>query len=191
MATGINLTNSFQERKADQKKERLLTGGMAIAIIILLMTFAALFATKWYGHGLNVRLTALKNQIAAESQHFDNEQANRLVDFYERLRIMGGAQRSANQEPARILQEFERTMVPGVVLTAYRQTNDHVSGATTVVAEADADNLDAMAKQILRVKQSSLFSGVTVGESVRTTEGKIKFTMTVSVRAPMEEKSAE
>jgi len=183
MATGINLTNSFQEKKENRKKERILTSGMAIAFIILLLTFGALLGVKWYGNGLAVRLTALKNQIAEESKQFSDPKAIRLVDFYERMRIMEAASQYTSQEPVRILQEFERSMVSGVTLTSYHQTNDQTSGAVMIVVEAVADNLDAMAKQILRVKQSPLFSNIIVGESVRTTEGKISFTMTVSVDA--------
>ena len=157
-----------------QQRSSVSLGMMAVTI--------AFFLTAGVTGGFILWKNNLKKQLTeAETAYqtkYDQllrmDRASDVVDFQNRITMANELIKERNVA-LDSLQFVEKSMVPGVFLTAYK--NDKKTDKLSM--EGVAENYEAIAKQTLSFKSSEFFSGVDVAKVGLSPEGKIIFSMEI------------
>jgi uncharacterized protein (UPF0333 family) len=117
------------------------------------------------------------SQYGIEYKKFISGDNKDVMDFQNRLMV---AKDLLNQKNSGYgsMPAIEAAMVQGVYLKSF----DYEQSKNSVAVEGVADNFDIMAKQILSFKQSAFVAGVTTGTTSLDNNGKVNFTLNLSIK---------
>ena len=180
----IDLYQSIQEEKNSTDKKGLMDKGMAVVILVLVVTFATWGGLKFYNVFLNKKLGNLDSQITEESNKIEALKTDRIANFQERMNIIKKNIPSRG-DPSEFFGNLEKVMVQGVVLDSCSFGYDDKEKGKTATLTAITDNFTLVAQQILNFKKISYFSDVALGNVQRDQEGKIKFIINAKFGNPI------
>lgn len=152
----------------------ILDKSLGISIGLLILAFGAYFGLLFYGKTLDSNLASINASIETEKKKIASDQANRVVDFQDRLDVIGKSLKS-NMPPSDNLAKIEASMLPETRLSEYSYDMEKQAIQTTVIAESFKN----IAEQIVAFKK--VFSNVSVGDTSRSEDGKLKVDMTLSL----------
>ena len=170
----INLTTGSMEtpKTGFPYKKSIIT-----LTVLLVLTFGVYGGIVAYASKVTSDDAALKQQYTAEFNTFLKSNANDVYDFQTRMDLAKGlAAKNGVVIPS--LQEVEKVMVAGAYLTSY--SYDAQGGALKLAGVGD--NFGVIAKQILNLKNSKMFSDVKVGDTSLGEKGKIKFSLELKIK---------
>ncbi len=117
-------------------------------------------------------------------QQLSPETAQAAEDFYDRAQTIRSAQTDAlNGVDA--LAMLEKTTIPQVRLTSYRQVNDG-----SVVIKGTTSDYRFVAEQLLRYRSEAAFNEMHVSKSERTDTGQINFEFVVESKPQVSSNTA-
>lgn len=171
--SNINLSQS-SESSSLKASGGILDKSLGFSIALLILAFGAYFGLLFYGKTLDSNLASINASIETERKKISGDQANRVVDFQDRLDVIGKSLGSS-MFPNDNLAKIEASMLSGTRLSKYSYVMETQSIETTVIAESFKN----IAEQIVAFKKA--FANVTVGDTSRGEDGKLKVEMTLSI----------
>lgn len=174
----INLASSESQVQLDEeKKTKMISGGIIVAGIMLVLTIAAYAGIVFFSNETAKKITGTKEAYDTLYQELKKGNAKDVVDFQNRL---GAAKELISEEKDvnAYLKIIERSMVPGVYLDGY----SYDSAKGTILLSCAGDNYNSVAKQVLSLKKEKCFSSVKVDTTSFDDEsGKINFPLGISL----------
>lgn len=171
--TTINLSQSTQQGPV--QKTSAIDKGIFTSLAILAIALVVFGGLKLWASRIQSQKDAIDRQTAAETRGLEGNEANRAADFYERLTKIGG-NIAAENNPAEMLGQVEKSVIPGSVITSLDSSGGSLS------LKISSDNFLTAAKQLLAFKRSDYFSGVKITEISRDTEGKVILSLAMQAR---------
>lgn len=171
----INLYQSEQD--GFQKKQAGLfdmgmTAGLGFALVVLLV-YGGL---EFYLRSIDQKIANLAQEEEAGRQTLKESDVNQAASFQQRIeKIKSGAQSFAANDPAKIFQGVQESVIGGVVLSGLGFDGKEVNLSFGV------DDFEKLSAQILKFKQSGLFKSVSVGSTSRGSDGKITASLTLGI----------
>jgi hypothetical protein len=167
----INLVTNREEGS-------MLGAGAGILFGIFILTGLIYGGLLFYGKQLDNKLTVSNDGFESKAKSFVGSDANKAVDFQQRLVISGellAEERSGNKDIGKI----EEAIVVGVYVGSYKYNNT----TKAVTLDCFADNYETVAKQILSFKSFDYFSNVLAGETkFDTKNNKINFPVVLTIK---------
>jgi len=149
-----------------------------ITIIVILVITAGVYAGLLLYTQRVVQADADANaQYSIEYDKLSQGNAKEVYDFQSRMDLASNLM-AKGDSVVPSLQELEKVLVPGVYVSSYA----YVGQDKTIKLACVGDKFETVAKQILSFKSSNLFSSVSAGETMMTTDGKINFTLNMGVK---------
>ncbi len=173
---GINLSHSSVEQAAELKKYDSFGRGAVTIVAILLLVLAAWGGVVFYGKKLSAEMDGIVAEIATKRGAFSGADVDDVADFQFRLEVLKAGLKE-RVSPAGMLNSIEELLLPAVALTGY--SFDAKEKEISLAGEADA--LGTIAKQMVLLKRTSGFSGITVNSLSREDSGRFKFDLSVAV----------
>lgn len=171
--SNINLSQS-SELSSLKASGGVLDKSLGISIGLLILAFGVYFGLLFYEKTLDSNLASINASIETERKKISNDQANRIVDFQDRLDVIGKSLTSG-MSPNDNLAKIESSMLPETKLGQYSYDMEKQSIETVVIA----DSFKSIAEQIVAFKK--VFSNVSVGDTSRSEDGKLKVNMTLAI----------
>ncbi len=169
--SGINLSQSIQEKQA-QAQVKFFDRGLVVGIVILILVAIVAAGLRWYVGTLETRMTELDTLIAQKTATLKGQSIDRLVDFSERIKAIDEHIKS-EPNPTDILKILEDNTLTSIQLTSFRYSRmEHevsVSGMTRSLKE--------VAQQMLVLKNLDIAEDVSVEGIVYDESGNIKFSL--------------
>lgn len=175
--SGINLSQSIQEKQA-QAQVKFFDRGLIVSIVIFVLLAIATVGIRWYVGTLETKMTELDTLITQKTATLKGQSIDRLVDFSDRMTAIGSHIQS-EPNPADILGLVEENTLASVRLTnfQYNRTNHQV------LVEGVARSLKEIAQQMLVFKRVDVIESVRVESIVYDETGTIKFSIVVQEKA--------
>lgn len=171
--SGINLSQSIQEKQA-QAQVKFFDRGLIAGIVILVLLAIITVAIRWYVGTLETKMTELDTLVTQKTATLKGQSIDRLVDFSDRMSTIGDHIQS-EPNPADILGLIEENTLASVRLTNFRynRTNHQV------LVEGVARSLKEIAQQMLVLKRVDVIESVRAESIVYDEAGGIKFSLMV------------
>lgn len=170
--SNINLSQS-SESPSLKVPRGFVDKSIGISIVLLILSFGAYLGLVFYVKTLDSELTSVNDSIEMEKKKIAGDQANRVIDFQDRLDVVEKAIRTS-ESPDDNLAKIEASMLPETYLNRYEYDREKRSIETTVVAQSFKN----VAEQIVAFK--SLFSNVVVGDINRNEDQKLEVDMVLT-----------
>jgi Tfp pilus assembly protein PilN len=167
----INLSQSSQQRKAQEAQDRILDRGLAVSLGVLIITVGVWAGVAAYASSLESKKANLEAEIEVQSRQLQGEKVERVLAFHERSQFITEKMK-VSKDPQEALGQMEKLILSSVALESYRYDAD---GSLTV--EAVTDSFKNVSQQIMSLK--SFFRSVAVEDSSRNDNGDIAFTLKV------------
>lgn len=177
--SGINLSQSIQEKQA-QAQVKFFDRGLVAGIVILVLIAIGTVGIRWYVGTLETKMTELDTLITQKTATLKGQSIDRLVDFSDRMIAISDHIKS-EPNPVDIFNFVEENILTSIRLVDFRynRTNHRV------FVEGIAPSLKEVAQQMLVFKSADTVESVHVESIVYDETGVIKFALTV------QEKSAD
>jgi Tfp pilus assembly protein PilN len=158
----------------DEKKSFSVKGGLVYALILIVIWLGAYGGIILYKNNLEGKIAALNAEEASKNQILKEENNQDIFDFQQRLT---SAETLARQKDGILesLGKMQELIVSGNRLASYEYSGNKI------LLTGKADNYGVIARQIMNFKQSAYFSGVEVSSIEPLNEGKIDFSLSLTV----------
>ena len=170
---GINLSQSLQEKEAHARWS-FFDKGFFISFSIFLVAAITYGGVFWYQTSLEKKVTGLQNQITEKQARLKGSEVERVVDFRERLDMIG-KNLDSQPDPTDLFSVLEGSVIPSIRLTRYRE--NWVD--RTVEIDGVTDNFKFLAQEMLALKKNEGFSKVAVSKVEFKDEGKLEFSLVI------------
>jgi Tfp pilus assembly protein PilN len=162
--------NLYQVEQTEAQKNRagIFDGGMLAAMGFALVVLLVFGGMKFYLNSLDQKMVSLNEEENAGRQALNEEDVNLVASFGQRIdEIKLGTEAFATNDPAKIFEEVQKTVLSGVVVSELSFKGNAVD--LNIVAE----NFEILSKQILSFKNADLFKTVEVASTNRNESGKV------------------
>lgn len=181
-------------------RKKAVSTGLLVTVIILAIVIGAWLFLEWRKSTLDEEIASLQTQIDVVNDDIRTAISEEESDFAVRAYLMAKSL-FRGHETNSVLKELENNMIlknsdqsgERVVLKSFQHNSGAkternfdagsatLTGAGNVTVTFDADTFDVMAQQIDVFKKSEMFENVKVGSTDRDDDGRIVFTLTMSV----------
>lgn len=172
--TNINLSQSLQQSAGSPQKKRPADKAILISLTILIVTFLIFGGLKAGTLWLDSKKADIDSKIAAEVRNLESEDVERITDFQQRMEQISD-NISSKKDTNVVLGQVSQAMISGSVVSSLQSTPG------TLSLKIASDNFLVAARQVLSFKKSSHFSNVMIKDINRDQDGKVLFTLNVSL----------
>ncbi len=175
---GINLSQTSAAARAQQRRDKMFTRSIWVAVLILLVVAGAYAALRVYNGTLQGEITAVDNKIAQHEAEVSQPKMIEVANAIFRTRSME-RNYAPNSVVLSLLETVSSAMVDGVVVDKYAY--DVAKKAISVDVDMITTDLLAIARQVAALKDTKVFATVTVENVSRDPEtGEVQFTLSMS-----------
>lgn len=176
--TGINLSQSLQDKQA-QAKGTFLDRGFFINITILLVTAMAYGGVHWYLGTLVQKIAAVQQKIDAKRPDLQGKEADRVADLQRRITFATAAL-DRESDPGAIFSQLEQATIAEVRLTKYEEK----LADNKVVVEGVTGSLKDLARAVVAYRQAATFQTFSIDSVEYNKEGTINFGLSIMKTSP-------
>ena len=172
---GINLSRTSAAARAQQRRDKVFSRSIWIAMLILVVVIGSYVALRIYNGTLQGDIAAVENKI---DMHEADVSAPEMIEVTNALFRAKDIEDNytPNSTVLSLLETVSSAMVDAVVADTYAY--DVTQKNIAVTLEMSTTDLLAIARQIESFKQTKLFDSVTVENVNRDTEtGEVHFTI--------------
>lgn len=168
---GINLSSSTPEHKG--LKKGIFDSSFTVVTVLFFLTVIGFGGSRWYLKTLDARIAVLAATLEENSLRLQGKNVDRVAHFDNRLTLAAEQLNGRPIDSQKLLQQLESLTVPNIRMTKY----EYNEAEKFVEVAGEAESFKYVAQQIISFKSESLFSGIKVESLVRTTEGRVAFSL--------------
>ncbi len=170
---GINLSRTSAAARMQQRKDKMFTRGIILAILILLAVAGAFLWMRIYNGTVAGKIAAVDNKVEILDAETSRAQMTDVADTLFRAQAME-RNYTQNSIVLSVLEMISTALVDSVTIDSYDYTvaDDNI----TAKVKLSTDELLSVAKQIDAFKKAGTFHTVTVEDVNRDAEtGTVQF----------------